>query len=140
LGAELGGDSDDDAAVANEVRDNEDEYYDMVAGATQKKKQDKAARLEAIAAARKDGRVVEAKELGPDGKRQITYQIQKNKGLAPKRKKEVRNPRVKKRMRYEEKQKKLKTIKATYKGGEGKGGYQGELSGIKTGVVKSVKL
>lgn len=122
------------------MRDNEDEYYDMVAGAAQKKKSDKAARFEAIATARRDERVVEATSLGPDGKRQITYQIQKNKGLAPRRKKEVRNPRVKKRMMYEDKQKKLKTIKAVYKGGEGKGGYQGEMSGIKTGLVKSVKL
>lgn len=140
MGEALGGDSDDDGAVANEMRDNEDEYYDMVAGAAQKKKADKAARFEAIAAVRRDERVVEETRLGPDGKRQITYQIQKNKGLAPRRKKEVRNPRVKKRMKFEEKQKKLKTVKAVYKGGEGKGGYQGELSGIKTGLVKSVKL
>ncbi|KAK0622956.1 Sas10 C-terminal domain-containing protein [Immersiella caudata] len=140
LGEALDGDGDDDAAVANEVRDNEDEYYDMVAGLAQKKKADKAARFEAITAARRDERVVEETELGADGKRQITYQIQKNKGLAPRRKKEVRNPRVKKRMKFEEKQKKLKSVKAVYKGGEGKGGYQGELSGIKTGLVKSVKL
>ncbi|KAK1827896.1 Sas10 C-terminal domain-containing protein [Podospora conica] len=137
----LGGDGDSgDEAVAQEVRGDEDEYYDMVAHAADKKKSDKAARFDAIAAARKGERVVEETKLGPDGKRQITYQIQKNKGLAPRRKKEVRNPRVKKRMMYEDKQKKLKTIKATYKGGEGRGGYQGELSGIKTGLVKSIKL
>jgi U3 small nucleolar RNA-associated protein 3 len=47
---------------------------------------------------------------------------------------------VKKRMKFEEKQKKLKSIKAVYKGGEGRGGYQGEMSGIKTDLVKSVKL
>ncbi|KAK5664088.1 hypothetical protein OQA88_303 [Cercophora sp. LCS_1] len=142
LGADLGGDDDSDAeaAVANQVRGDEDEYYDMVAHKAQQKKEDKAARFEAVAAARKGERVVEAAELGPDGKRQITYQIQKNKGLAPKRKKEVRNPRVKKRMKFEEKQKKLKTVKAVFKGGEGRGGYQGELSGIKTGLVKSTKL
>ena len=126
--------------MAQEVRGDEDEYYDMVAHAADKKKADKAARFDAIAAARKGERIIEETKLGPDGKRQITYQIQKNKGLAPRRKKEVRNPRVKKRMMYEDKQKKLKTIKATYKGGEGKGGYQGEMSGIKTGLVKSIKL
>ena len=142
LGADLGddGDSDGDAAVAHEVRSGEGDYYDMVAHAAQRKRSDKAARFEAIAAARKGERVVEEATTGPDGKRQITYQIQKNKGLTPRRKKEVRNPRVKKRMKFEEKQKKLKTVKAVYKGGEGKGGYQGELSGIKTGLVKSVKL
>jgi U3 small nucleolar RNA-associated protein 3 len=126
--------------VAKQVRDEEDEYYDMVAHAAQKKRADKAARFEALAQARKGERVVETEQIGPDGKRQITYQIQKNKGLTPHRKKENRNPRVKKRKKYEQKQKKLRSIKPVYKGGEGPGGYQGELSGIKTTLVKSVKL
>ncbi|KAK4227902.1 Sas10 C-terminal domain-containing protein [Podospora fimiseda] len=142
-GAALGeGDSDgEDADVAKKVRgDGDDEYYDMVAAKAQSKREDKAARFEALAKARKGERIVEAEELGPDGKRQITYQIQKNKGLTPHRKKAVRNPRVKKRMMFEDKKKKLRSVKAVYKGGEGKGGYQGELSGIKTGLVKSTKL
>lgn len=67
-------------------------------------------------------------------------QIEKNKGLAPRRKKDVRNPRVKKRNKYAEKQKKLKSMKSVYSGGEGRGGYSGELTGIKSGLVKSVKL
>ncbi|KAJ4304067.1 something about silencing protein 10 [Collariella sp. IMI 366227] len=141
FGADLGGDdSDGDDAVAKQVRGDEDEYYDMVAHGAAKKRSDKAARYEALAQARKGERVVEQQSLGADGKRQITYQIQKNKGLTPHRKKEVRNPRVKKRMKFEEKQKKLRSVKAVYKGGEGPGGYQGEMSGIKTGLVKSVKL
>jgi U3 small nucleolar RNA-associated protein 3 len=57
-----------------------------------------------------------------------------------KRKKEVRNPRVKKRMKFEEKKKKLASMKAVYKGGEEMGGYGGEKTGIKTGLVKSIKL
>ena len=141
FGADLGGDdSDGDDAVAKQVRGGEDEYYDMVAHGAQKKRSDKASRYEALTKARTGERVVEAEQVGPNGKRQITYQIQKNKGLTPHRKKEVRNPRVKKRMKFEERQKKLRSVKATYKGGEGPGGYQGELSGIKTGLVKSVKL
>lgn len=39
------------------------------------------------------------------------------------RKKEVCNLCVKKRMKYEEKKKKFKSVWVVYKGGEGKGGY-----------------
>lgn len=133
-------DSSGDEAVARQVRDDEDEYYDMIAHKAKAKKDDKTARKEALAAASKADRVVEVETIGEDGKRKINYQIEKNKGLAPRRKKDVRNPRVKKRKKFEEKQKKLKSMKAVYKGGEGPGGYQGETTGIKTGLIKSVKL
>ncbi|KAL7626965.1 something about silencing protein 10 [Parahypoxylon ruwenzoriense] len=140
-GADLGEASDEeDERVANAVRDDEDEYYDMIAAASSKKKEEKAARSAALAAASEADRVIETEEIGEDGKRKISYQIQKNKGLAPKRKKDVRNPRVKKRKAYAEKQKKLRGMKPTYKGGEGRGGYAGELTGIKPGLIKSVKL
>lgn len=44
----------------------------------------------------------EAEEEQPeDGRRAITYQIAKNKGLTPHRKKEQRNPRVKHRKKFE---------------------------------------
>ncbi|KAF4437512.1 SAS10 involved in silencing [Fusarium acutatum] len=141
LGADLDDNSDDeDTTTAKTVRDNEDEYYDMVAQKSKKNKEDKAARYAAYAAASKADRVVEKEELGEDGKRKITYAIEKNKGLAPKRSKDVRNPRVKKRKQYEAKQKKLKSMKPVWQGGEPKGGYQGELSGINTAVVKSTRL
>jgi U3 small nucleolar RNA-associated protein 3 len=140
-GTELGaGDSDDEGAVAAKLRDDADEYYDLVAQKTKQRRDEKISRFEAIAAAKRGERVVEQEVVGEDGKRKITYAIDKNKGLAPRRKKEVRNPRVKKRMQYADKQKKLKSMKPVYKGGEGKGGYQGELSGIKTGLIKSVRL
>lgn len=131
---------DDEAGLAQEVRGDEDEYYDMVAHGAKQKKADKAARQEALKAAGQGDRVVEKEEIGEDGKRQVTYQIFKNKGLAPKRKKDSQNPRVKKRKKFEQSKKKLKSMRPVYSGGEGKGGYQGELSGIKTGLVKSVKL
>jgi U3 small nucleolar RNA-associated protein 3 len=144
---ELGGDSDEeDHRVAKEIRGggagtDDDEYYDMVAARTKQKKDDKKARAEAYAAAAREGGRVEIQEqVGPDGKRAITYQIEKNKGLAPKRNKDSRNPRVKKRKKFEEKKKKLGSIRQIYKGGEGPGGYGGELTGIKKNLVKSVKL
>ncbi|KAI1212176.1 Sas10 C-terminal domain-containing protein [Annulohypoxylon truncatum] len=141
MGADLGDDSDEeDAHVATAVRDDEDEYYDMIAARSSNKKEEKAARSAALAAASSRDRVVQKEEIGEDGKRKISYQIEKNKGLTPHRKKDVRNPRVKKRKAYAEKQKKLKSMKAVYKGGEGRGGYAGELTGIKPGLIKSVKL
>jgi U3 small nucleolar RNA-associated protein 3 len=42
--------------------------------------------------------------------------------------------------RFEEKKKKLASTRAVFKGGEERGGYGGEKTGIKTGLVKSVKL
>lgn len=140
-GADLGDESDEeDKAEVAAMRNDEDEYYDMVAHKSKVAKDEKAARYAAYAAAGKADRVAPIEEVGEDGKRKISYMIEKNKGLAPKRKKEVRNPRVKKRMQYEAKQKKLSSMKPIWKGGEPKGGYKGELSGINTGVIKSVKL
>ncbi|EAW07724.1 something about silencing 10 family protein [Aspergillus clavatus NRRL 1] len=144
---ELGGDSDEeDHRVAREIRGggsgtDDDEYYDMVAARSKQRKDDKKARADAYAeAAREGGRVEIQEEVRPDGKRAITYQIEKNKGLAPKRNKDSRNPRVKKRKKFEEKKKKLSSIRQVYKGGEGRGGYGGELTGIKKNLVKSIKL
>ncbi|KAJ5332566.1 hypothetical protein MYU51_018965 [Penicillium brevicompactum] len=145
---QLGGDSDDeDHRVAKELRrgegakDDDDEYYDMVSSRSKKRKDDKQARADAYAEAeRLGGQVYEQEEVGADGKRAITYQIQKNKGLHAKRSKDSRNPRVKKRKKYEEKKKKLGSTKQLYKGGEGRGGYGGELTGIKKNLVKSTKL
>ena len=100
-GVALGGDSDDeDKQVAKQVRDGaaDEDYYDLVTARSQKKKAEKAALAAVQQQATKEGGVVHAvEEVGPDGKRGITYAIEKNKGLTPKRKKEVRNSRVKKR-------------------------------------------
>lgn len=145
-GTALGDDSDgevgeEDRKQAKEVREEEDEYYDMVAQTSKSKKAQRAAAAEEAKKAEEDAKLdrIEGEE-DVDGKRAIGYTIQKNKGLAPKRKKEVRNPRVKKRMKYEEKKKKLSSMRAIYKGGEERGGYSGEKTGIKPGLVKSIKL
>ncbi|KAI9713923.1 MAG: hypothetical protein M1820_000653 [Bogoriella megaspora] len=143
----LGGDSDEeDRRQARKIRGEDgdaEDYYDMVASRSKQRKDEKRDRAQAFAlAAKEGGRVVEREgEMGKDGlKRGITYAIEKNKGLTPHRKKDVRNPRVKKRKKFDEKKKKLGSIKQVYKGGEGKGGYKGELTGIKKGLIKSVKL
>ena len=144
LGDRLGEESDEeDRRAAKEVREANDDgdYYDFIAAQTRKKKADKEAFAAAKREAASQGATVRpVEEIGPGGKRAITYTIEKNKGLTPKRKKEVRNPRVKKRKKFEEKKKKLGSIRQVYKGGEGRGGYGGELTGIKSNLVKSIKL
>lgn len=73
-----------------------------------------------------------------EGKRGITYQIAKNKGLTPHRKKEQRNPRVKHRNKYRKARICRKgQVREPRKEMEK---YGGEISGIKSGVVKSIKL
>ena len=131
----------EDDRVAREVRGQEDEYYDLVAQTSLSRKAAKQSQASAAKAARAASSLVRvSEEQGAGGKRAIGYTIEKNKGLAPKRKKEVRNPRVKKRMKFEERKRKLASTRAVYGGGEEKGGYAGEKTGIKKGLVKSVKL
>ncbi|XP_076321844.1 something about silencing protein 10-like [Tachypleus tridentatus] len=76
---------------------------------------------------------------GEEGeKRGISYEIAKNKGLTPHRKKEQRNPRVRLKMKY----KKAKTRRKGQVREPRKelSRYGGELSGIRAGVVHSIKL
>ncbi|XP_028303620.1 something about silencing protein 10 [Gouania willdenowi] len=77
-------------------------------------------------------------ELDPDGKRGITYQMAKNKGLTPKRKKIDRNPRVKHRHKFKRAVIRRKGQVREVRREETR--YSGELSGIRAGVKKSVKL
>lgn len=146
-GAALGGESDEeDQHVADELRgvEEEEDYYGLVSARSAAKKAQKAKAALADSTAAESNRLQridgEGELGGTDGKRAITYAIEKNKGLAPRRKKDVRNPRVKKRKKYEDKKKKLSSIRQVYKGGEEKGGYGGEKTGIKKGLVRSVKL
>jgi len=76
--------------------------------------------------------------LDPNDKRSISWQILKNKGLTPHRKKEQRNPRVKHRNKYEQAKKKIKSVKRVFTRLEGS--YGGEKTGIKTGLARSVKF
>lgn len=154
--AEKRGKTDDvDAMVHEDVGDGqiqgltnrEQEELDEDGQALQRhvltKKDAKRQKDEAYKIAKQEGGKVvvrQASTIGPDGRRDIGYVIEKNKGLTPKRKKIVKNPRVKKRMRFEDKSKKLRSMKPTYKGGEAKGGYGGEMTGIKQNLIRSTKL
>ncbi|XP_043531611.1 something about silencing protein 10 [Chiloscyllium plagiosum] len=76
--------------------------------------------------------------LGPEGKRKITYQIAKNKGLTPKRKKIDRNPRVKHREKF--RRAKIRRKGQVREVRTEVHRYGGELSGIRIGVKKSTKF
>ncbi|XP_044255365.1 something about silencing protein 10 [Tribolium madens] len=72
------------------------------------------------------------------GKRAITYQIAKNKGLTPHRKKEQRNPRVKHRNKF--RKAKIRRRGAVREPRTEMTRYGGEFSGIKASVSKSIKI
>ncbi|KAL3867582.1 hypothetical protein ACJMK2_040466 [Sinanodonta woodiana] len=98
----------------------------------------------------KDDYGQEEKELGDDGeelavedgeadsKRAITYQIAKNKGLTAKKSKELRNPRVKHRMKYRKAKIRRKGQIREPKTEVAR--YGGELSGIRAGIKRGIKL
>ncbi|PJF19702.1 Sas10 domain-containing protein [Paramicrosporidium saccamoebae] len=74
----------------------------------------------------------------PGADRPVTYEMMKNKGLTPHRPKEVRNPRVRQRQKWESAQKKIKSFKSVASGASKQ--YSGETSGIRTNVSRSVKF
>lgn len=78
-------------------------------------------------------------ELGDDeDRREITYQMKKNKGLTPYRKKELRNPRVKHRNKFRKalirRKGAVRTVRKETKR------YDGEKFGIKASVKKGIKI
>ncbi|XP_070613001.1 something about silencing protein 10 [Erythrolamprus reginae] len=80
--------------------------------------------------------VIEEEEL--DQKRGATYQMLKNKGLTPRRKKIDRNPRVKHREKFRKAKIRRRGQVREFRRETQK--YAGELSGIRAGVKKSIKL
>ncbi|CAK7231469.1 something about silencing protein 10 [Sporothrix bragantina] len=142
-GEELGGSDDDGIASGDDDGDAEKvanlAYYDSIVKAHDAKMDVKAARKAAIEAGKLD-RVVPDSLLDKDGRRQLTWEIEKNKGLSHKTLKEKKNnPRVKKRVKFEKKKKQLASMRAVYKPVD-RDNYQGERTGISTGLVRSIKL
>lgn len=77
-------------------------------------------------------------DIEEDERRAITYEIAKNKGLTPKRKKELRNPRVKHKLKYK---KALVRRKGQVRPPKKElVRYGGEAGGIRASTVKSIKF
>ncbi|KGL72584.1 Something about silencing protein 10, partial [Tinamus guttatus] len=85
-----------------------------------------------------EGEQEEEEEEDPNKKRGVTYQMIKNKGLTPKRKKIDRNPRVKHREKF--RRAKIRRKGQVREVRRELHRYSGELSGIRAGVKKSRKL
>ncbi|XP_057656568.1 something about silencing protein 10 isoform X1 [Diorhabda carinulata] len=71
-------------------------------------------------------------------KRAITYEMAKNKGLTPHRKKEQRNPRVKHKLKYRKAI--IRRKGAVREPRKELSRYGGEISGIKASVSRSIKI
>ena len=73
------------------------------------------------------------------GARKIGTAIEKNRGLTPHRRKDLKNPRKKHRIKFAEAKVRRSGAVQQVKEGAG-GGYEGEMTGIKSRVSKSVKF
>ncbi|BGP20395.1 hypothetical protein JCM10213_002293 [Rhodosporidiobolus nylandii] len=131
---EMGGEDDGEGGGGED-----EDYYDLVAMEKSEGRKAKKARYDEERAAEKED-ILTLAESSVDGPRAASRKMLANKGLTPKRKKENRNARVKKRLRYDKAQKKLGSMQAQFKGGEARTGYEGETSGISRRNVKSRKL
>ncbi|KAF5213256.1 hypothetical protein E0198_000773 [Clavispora lusitaniae] len=144
--AQLGDDLDgqdvasDDEKAAQKINEDAGEYYESFKQAKMEKKDARRAAHEKAKKAAREGKLAELQEnVDDEGKRALNFQILKNKGLTPNRRNENRNARVKKRKKYEQAKKKLKSVRQVYDESN-RGPYEGEKTGIKKGVSRSVKL
>ncbi|KAJ2642926.1 something about silencing protein 10 [Coemansia sp. RSA 1694] len=139
LGDDLGSGSDADELSAN---DGDDDYYSQVARSAQLAKEQRAeekqARMQAQWQNMVEANVATEAPVEGETKRNVNYQILKNRGLVPKRTKEQRNPRVKRRARYEQAKKKINSSVTQVRALEGN--YGGEATGIKSNLSRSTRF
>ncbi|KAJ2890244.1 something about silencing protein 10, partial [Coemansia aciculifera] len=141
LGDDLGSDDLADSDVG-EATAAGDDYYSQVERSAQLAKERRAAEKQARKEAQWQNMVEAnvATEAAVEGetKRNVNYQILKNRGLVPKRTKEQRNPRVKRRTRYEQAKKKINSSVTQVRALEGN--YGGEATGIKANLSRSTRF
>ncbi|XVF30491.1 hypothetical protein REPUB_Repub16aG0062600 [Reevesia pubescens] len=116
-----------------DTEDSEDEFYKQV-------KQQRAAKLAAKAEiyTRTSAPAPPALPETIDGKRQITHQIEKNRGLTRQRNKNTKNPRKKYRLQSKKREKQRKGQVRDIRKSVGQ--YGGETSGINAGISRSIRF
>lgn len=112
----------------------EDDYYEEMVSRKRRKEEAKEERKKYLEVYVNDDYV-----LGEGESRKATKKILKNRGLVPSRPKENRNPRVKKRRRYEKALKNRKGQVVAMRTNEADQ-YMGEKSGIRADVTHSRKF
>ena len=123
----------------DEVASATSEPMNLVELELQKKQMKKEERM-AMLVARGKAFIPPVQEESAD-RRNAGYQIMKNKGLTRKRKKEVRNSRVKYRNKFDKAVMRRKgQVQDTIREGPSDGNYGGEESGVRTHVKKSIRL
>ena len=128
-----GGNEDED--VYNDEDDEDDD--NLVEDFSQKKKEFLAQKKAYYTAEPKYGGYEDS--VGSGGKRAASYEIIKNRGLTPHRKKANRNPRVKKREMYDKAVIRRKgQVRDVIQGAAG--AYGGEMTGIKANISRSRKI
>ena len=122
-------------AVEGSDAEEANEYYDEIKNMKRKRLEDRDALYAPM-----DTEMFVEEEMEGDAKRKATYKILANRGLTPHRKKENRNPRVKKRMKYDKALKKLSSTRAVAVDKTKLSKYDGERTGIKANLARSTKF
>jgi len=127
---------DDHDDYGGQLVGEEDEYYKQARERSESKKEGRRKRKQLSETPSEAFPPLE--DARADGKRQIGYDIAKNRGLTPNRNKALKNPRKKHRVKYGKAVIRRKGQVQDQR--ERSQNYGGEATGIKTNVSKSVRL
>ncbi|KAL4352216.1 hypothetical protein GQ457_06G014370 [Hibiscus cannabinus] len=123
--------SEEENGDTEDSEDSEDEFYKQV-------KQQRAAKLAAKAEIYTRTSAPPSLPETVDGKRLITHQIEKNRGLTRQRNKNIKNPRKKYRLQSKKREKQRKGQVRDIRKPVGQ--YGGETSGINVGISRSIRF